>query len=71
MTILQQLEKAGIPLDCWQSDLYAKVTSASEAIINDYEFKDQVRRFRSCKDGSQWFEIPFANDPFWEAGRSK
>ena len=66
MTIYQELKKAGVDLDNHESDLYAKVTPESEKIINFYDHKDNVKRFVSEIDKSQWFDIPFAFDPWWE-----
>jgi hypothetical protein len=43
------------------------VTPATEALVKDYEFASNVTRFTSNIDGEQWFDIPFAFDPYWEA----
>ena len=47
------------------SDLYLKCTPVSEKLVSAYEFKQSVRKFRSYIDGTMWFEIPFANDLYW------
>lgn len=48
-----------------QSDLYLKQTDESDKLIKNYEFKSNVTIFRCQTDGSPWYEIPFAYDPFW------
>lgn len=48
-----------------ESDLYLKCTPVSENLVSGYEFKQNVRKFRSNIDGSMWFDVPFANDLFW------
>ena len=63
-TIHQQLKDANIELDTHESDLYAKVTRKSEEIISRYEFKDNVKKFKSSIGDFYYFEIPFANDDY-------
>ncbi len=70
-SIYQEMIEARIPVDSHCSDLYAKVTLVSEEIIARYPFKKNVRRFRSNLDGTQWFVIPFAFDPYWENKKAK
>ena len=48
-----------------ESDLYLKCTPVSENLVSNYEFKQNVQKFRSNIDGSMWFDIPFANDLYW------
>ncbi len=66
-TIYAQLVAAGVPVDNHYSDLYALVTDESAKIVRGYSCASSVRRFRSNIDGKQWFDIPFAFDPYWEA----
>jgi len=54
----------GNEIDHHQSDLYLKVNEVSKELVNSYEFKNVVKRFRST-DQSEWFDIPFAYSPFW------
>ncbi len=49
-----------------ESDLYLKCTPVSENLVDGYEFKQNVRKFSSNIDGSMWFDIPFANDLYWD-----
>lgn len=65
-SIYQELLAAGIELDHHQSDLYAKATDVSREIVQRYQFASIVTTFRSNIDGSQWFDIPFAYEPYWE-----
>ena len=65
MTIYEKLKKAGVKLDNHESDLYARITPESEKIVNAYEHTANVTRFVSQIDKDQWFDIPFAFDPWW------
>lgn len=65
MNIYQEMVKAGVEITNHESDLYAKVTPESEAIVKAYEFKSNVRRFINNIDGLSWFDIPFAFSPYW------
>ena len=66
MTIYQELQAADIPIDHYESTLYAKITPESEKIIENYRWKEHVSRFMSQIDNTMWFDIPFAYDPFWK-----
>lgn len=48
-----------------ESDLYLKVTPVTEALVENYRFKKNVRQFTSRNDLKPWFDIPFAYDPWW------
>lgn len=48
------------------SDLFLKVTPISTALIEQYDFKEHVKRFRDNIDHEPWYEIPFANTDWWE-----
>jgi hypothetical protein len=48
------------------SDLFLKVTPISEALIEQYDFKQNVRRFIDNIDHELWYDIPFANTDWWE-----
>ena len=67
MGIYEQLKQANIPLDNHESDLYAKVTQESQAILQSYKFKSNVHTFRNQVDNALWFDIPFAYSPYWES----
>lgn len=66
MSIYEQMKLANVPLSHHESDLYAKVTPESRAIISTYEFKKNVTTFASQIDHDLWYDIPFAFDPFWK-----
>ena len=59
--------KANIPISGHYSDLYAKCTPESEAIVERYEFKQNVTTFRNNIDNTLWFDIPFQYQPYWDA----
>ncbi len=58
------------------SDLYIRKTSASDALIREYEEMGKknpgttmtVTVFRDNIDHVLWYEIPFAYDPHWKRG---
>lgn len=65
MTLHEELEAAGVPLDNHESDLYAKVCDASTRIVQRVDHPCSV--FVSQIDGTHWYDLPFAFDPFWLA----
>ena len=44
----------------WQTDLYCKLTPATEKIVSQYEYLQNVERFVDNIDGEIWYDIPFA-----------
>lgn len=48
------------------SDLYLKVTPISTALIEQYDWKQNVKKFRDNINHEPWYEIPFANCDWWE-----
>jgi hypothetical protein len=66
-TIMQQLKEANIPIDTHESDLYCLVTPESTKIISDCNITGWIiNTFTSRIDGKLWYDIPFANDDFWD-----
>ena len=47
----------------WYSDLYCKVTPASRAIIDQYEYRHFVTTFIDNIGHDLWYEIPFCYNP--------
>lgn len=64
--IYEEMKKADVPIRSWQSDLYAKVCDESVAIVNEYQFKENVKMFLGEDDNEMWFDIPFAYQPYWD-----
>jgi hypothetical protein len=67
MTLYEELVAAGCEIDNHESDLYVAVGKASRPIIERYCWVDKTH---SCtlftgNDGRQWWDVPFAFDPFW------
>ncbi len=59
---------AGVPLDSNASDLYAKVTPVSTAILDRYnQVVKNVSTFTSQIDNCVWYDIPFAYSTWWDA----
>ena len=56
----------GLDRDSHASDLYLRVTPKAQALIMAYKFRSNVTTFKSQIDGSIWYDIPFAYQPFWE-----
>lgn len=48
------------------SDLYLKVTPISTALIEQYDWKENVKKFVDNIDHELWYEIPFGNTAWWE-----
>lgn len=60
VSIHQKMLDLGVSIDNWCSDLYVPVTPETTAIIDQYEFKCNVQKFRNQIDGTLWYDIPFA-----------
>ncbi len=71
MGIYEDLKAAGVPLSSHESDLYAKKTPESEAIVAKYQFSQNVTIFNNQVEGGFWYDIPFAYTPWWEARTPK
>jgi hypothetical protein len=48
------------------SDLFLKVTPISTALIEQYDWKCNVKKFRDNIDHEPWYEIPWGNTDWWE-----
>lgn len=48
------------------SDLFLKVTPVSMELIEQYDFKENVKKFIDNIDHEPWYEIPFGNTDWWE-----
>lgn len=62
---LMKAEEIGI-YESSGSDLFLKVTPISTALIQRYDFKENVRKFYDAIDHELWYEIPFGNTDWWE-----
>jgi hypothetical protein len=51
---------------CNGSDLYLKVTPVSTALIEQYDWRCNVKKFIDNIDHERWYDIPFANTDYWE-----
>lgn len=69
MSIYKQMIEAGVEISNHSSDLYVPVNDVTRAIVADYEFANNVTTFRSNVDGKQWYDIPFAFEPYWDLRR--
>lgn len=72
LSLYQLLIAAGCEIDHHESDLYVKATSEASRIIESYPLASnyQYTLFVSPVDNQDWWEIPFAYEPFWE-GRTE
>ena len=57
--INEAMAATGAPMDRHESDLYVKVTPETKAIIERYEWKNNVETFIDAIDKEPWFDIPF------------
>ena len=48
------------------SDLFLKVTPVSTELIEQYDSKENVKKFIDNIDHEPWYEIPFGNTDWWE-----
>ena len=68
-TIKEQLLELGMKpeeIDSHCSDLYVLKNSISDKFVSSYEFKQNVKSFRSELDGKIWYEIPFAYTEYYK-----
>lgn len=64
-SLYQALLAAGATLASHESDLYTPVTEASRALVEKHRARGSVSTFRNNQDGTLWYDIPFAYEPFW------
>jgi hypothetical protein len=69
MTLYEKLVAAGCEIGNHESDLYVKCSQKAEMIILYHCLLPNssltYSQFRSNIDGSLWYDIPFAYDPFF------
>lgn len=66
MSIHEQLKAAGVELAHHESDLYARVCPAADAVLAGYQFRGNVKPFTADDGTGRWYDIPFAYDPAWK-----
>ena len=59
------MQELGIEFDNHESDLYIPANEVTTKLIDAYDFKQNVTKFRNESNGKQWYDIPFAYDTFW------
>lgn len=64
-SVYDSMLEANQEISNWCSDMYVPVNDTTTAIIKDYEFKCNVKRFKSNVDGKMMYELPFAYEPYW------
>lgn len=64
-SIKKQLEAAGQPMSFHFSDIYTPVNEVTRKIINEYKFKSGVTVFKNNIDGQMWYDIPLADDDYF------
>lgn len=65
--LYDQIVAKGLEIEHWQSDLYVKLTPEATELVEQYEYPNNVTVFKSTKDGSEWYDIPFCYAPFWDS----
>ena len=66
-SIFDQMKAAGVKIASHETDLYVPVNEVTRAIVGTYEHKSNVTTFTNQVEGGQWYDIPFAYTPAWEA----
>lgn len=66
MSMYKELKARKQEIDHHCSDLYTPVNEVTKKLIENYEFKENVRTFINANDKKEWFDIPFAYNPYWE-----
>lgn len=56
-------------IDSYESTMYLRKTPESEKLVNEYEFKENVTKFRDNIDHEIWYDIPFSYVPFFDKKR--
>lgn len=69
MSLYTDLVALGAEVDNHYSDLYVKATK--QVLETLVKHGCRFTAFRSVVDGAQWFDIPFAFDPYWEGKLTK
>lgn len=67
MRIYEEMKAAGVKIASHETDLYVPVNDITSAIVGRYEHKTIVTTFRNQVEGGEWYDIPFAYLPAWEA----
>jgi hypothetical protein len=66
MSLYTEAKELGLEIDHHESDLYLRVCPRAKALLTETYPEAKYTIFRGT-DGNNWYEIPFAFDPFWEA----
>ncbi|MFA5385596.1 MAG: hypothetical protein WC364_13255 [Eubacteriales bacterium] len=66
MDIYQEMKNAEIEIDHHESDLYVPCNQKTKAILNQYQYRENVIVYTNKQDGKLWYDIPFAYSPYWE-----
>ena len=73
-TLYAQLFEAGCELDNHYSDLYVKSCPESARILAENPDLKVSKFVSKCKclscERTEWYEIPFMYEPFWEEKRA-
>ena len=70
-SIYDQVIESGLAFDHRESDLYIRVCPKAWAMISCYVHKANVTTFICQLDGQEWFDVPFAYDPYWNDAEKK
>ena len=71
-SIYQQIKETGVEISNHYSDLYVPQNKTTLPIIAAYRKEGHtVEVFRNNIDGKNWYDIPFAYEPYWEMVANK
>jgi hypothetical protein len=65
-TIWEEIVESGVEFDHHYSDLYIPVNDTTTEILNRHGGTKRYGIFKS-RDGSLWYDVPFAYLPFWDS----
>ena len=73
LSLYEKVVALNIPHDNHASDLYLPVNEVTRKLVSaaEYPHACNVTTFISQIDKRQWFDVPFAYEPYWQARQSK
>jgi hypothetical protein len=60
-----KLKAAGVPVETHASDLWVPISDASRAIVEKYEYFQNVTVFWSERDQDFFYDVPFGFAPYF------
>lgn len=67
----REVLELGVQVESHYGDLYIPVTPETTDLVARYGSAPSVAVFKSQIEGNDWYDIPFAYVPWWEACASR